>query len=172
MATELATHNSHTAHSSRREMVLEHMFVGELLRHLWCTRDGNVEVLRSQVDNAGYDVVLECNGVFRHVQLKSSHRKSKTQEVGINMTLATKPSGCVIWIMFDQETMELGPYLWFGGEPGKPLPALGERVGKHSKGNRDGHKAERPNMREVRKSQFKALQTMEVVAKTLFGEIV
>lgn len=170
MDFESMPHNNHSAYSSRREMVLDHMFMGELLRYLWRTRDCNIEVLRSQVDNAGYDVVLECGGIVRHVQFKSSHRESKTREVGINIALAAKPSGCVIWIMFDQKTVELGPYLWFGGESGKPLPPLGGRVGKHSKGNSEGYKAERPNMRQVRKSQFKVLQTIEDVAVTLFGK--
>lgn len=169
MDTELVTHNSHTAHSSRREMVLDHMFVGELLRHLWCTRDGNVEVLRSQVDNAGYDVVLECDGIIRHVQLKSSHRDSKTREVGINIALSAKPSGCVIWTFFDQKTLELGPYLWLGSEPGKPLPPLGERIARHSKGNKEGFKAERPNLRLIRKGEFRVLQTIDEVALALFG---
>jgi hypothetical protein len=170
MDTGSVPQNNHSTQSSRREMVLDHAFMGELLRYLWRTLDCNIEVLRSQVDNAGYDVVLDCNGICRHVQFKSSHRESKTREVGINMALAAKPSGCVIWIMFDQHTMDLGPYLWFGGKPGRPLPSLGGRVIKHTKGNRDGYKAERPNMREVRKSQFKVLQTMEDVAVALFGK--
>lgn len=170
MDTGSMPQNNHSAHSSRREMVLDHMFMGELLRYLWRTRDCNIEVLRSQVDNAGYDVVLDCNGIVRHVQFKSSHRESKTREVGINIALAAKPSGCVIWIMFDQQTVELGPYLWFGGEPGQPLPPLGDRIGKHSKGNSEGRKAERPNLREVRKSKFKVLQTMEDIAIALFGK--
>jgi hypothetical protein len=37
--------------------------MGELLRYLWRTRDCVMEVLPSQVDNAGYDVVLDCNGI-------------------------------------------------------------------------------------------------------------
>jgi hypothetical protein len=63
----------------------------------------------------------------------------------------------------------LGPFLWFGGEPGKPLPPLGDKIGRPSKGNKDGYKAERLNMREVRKSQFTVLHTMEEVAIALFG---
>ena len=162
--------NNHTVQSSRREKVLDHLFIGDLLRYLWRTRDCNVEVLRSEVDNGGYDVVLECGGIIRHVQFKSSHRESTTRQIDVNVALSLKPSGCVIWIIFDQMTVELGPYLWFGGEPGKPLPALGERVGKHSKGDGNGHKAQRPHMREVRRSQFKILKTMEDVAAALFGK--
>lgn len=169
MDIELVPYNNHTAHSSSREMVLDFTFTSALLRHLWCSRGGNVEVLRSQVDSAGYDVVFDCDGILRHVQLKSSHRESKTSEVGINIALAAKPSGCVIWTLFDQTTLELGPYLWLGGEPGRPLPSLGDRIARHSKGNREGFKAERPNLRLVRKREFKVLQSIDEVATALFG---
>ena len=51
-----------------------------------------------------------------------------------------------------------------------PRPRVrGDKIGRHSKGNKDGYKAERLNMREVRKSQFRVLQTMEDVAVALFG---
>ena len=75
----------------------------------------------------------------------------------------------MIWIWFDPDTMDLGPFLWFGGLPGQPLPSLGDRVGKHSKGDSTGLKAERPNIRLVRKSRFDALPTMEDVVDSLFG---
>jgi hypothetical protein len=48
--------------------------------------------------------------------------EAKTARVGINAALQSKPSGCVIWLRFDPVTLALGPFLWFGGEPGKPLP--------------------------------------------------
>ena len=56
---------------------------------------------------------------MRHVQLKSSHRRAKTSEVRINTALKRKRSGSVVWIQFDPATMELGPFLWFGGQPGE-----------------------------------------------------
>jgi hypothetical protein len=37
--------------------------------------------LKPQVDDAGYDLVLEANGVVRHVPLKSSHAGSSSGEV-------------------------------------------------------------------------------------------
>ncbi len=64
--------------------------------------------------------------------------------------MAAKPSGCVIWVYFDEETLEMGPFLFFGGAAGEPLPSLeGMRVARHSKGNAEGFKAERPEIREV-----------------------
>ena len=65
--------------------------------------------------------------------------------------------------------MDLDPFLWSGGEPGERLPPLGDRVGKHTKGDRTGLKAERPNIRVLRKGQFSALATMDDIAEALFG---
>ena len=80
-----------------------------------------------------------------------------------------EPSGCVIWMMFDEDTLELGPFLWLGGPPGEPLPELDGKVGRHTKGNRNGVKAERPNTRVVPKSRFRWLATIDEVAAALFG---
>jgi hypothetical protein len=156
--------------SSLREKIIEHVFIGELLRALWRTGQYDVEVLRAEVDRGGYDLVLECRGVLRHVQFKSSHRGSKVNEVSVSLKLADKASGCIIWLMFDQETLELGPFLWFGAMPGKKLPALGDKVARHSKGDSLGRKAERPNHRLLKRSSFARLDTTEAVALALFGE--
>jgi len=169
MTLETIVDPGHTAQSSTREKVLEHLFVGELLRCLWRQGARDIEVLRAEVDKGGYDLVLEANGVIRHVQLKSSHRAATTHAVGVNINLAGKPSGCVLWIQFDPATMALGPFLWFGGTPKAPLPPLGDKVGKHTKGDHTGRKAERPNIRVLAKSQFAVLPDMDAVARALFG---
>ena len=65
--------------SSSREKMLEHVFVSELLQEAWFRYGRTLEVLRSEVDSAGYDLVLEFNGVIRHVQLKSSRRGRRPQ---------------------------------------------------------------------------------------------
>ena len=166
----IGQNQAHSMQSSAREKVLEHLFVGELLRCLWCRGARDTEILRSEVDNGGYDVVLEGHGVMRHIQFKASHRQARTAQVGINVSLVRRPSGCVIWIKFDPETMELGPFLWFGGDPGQPLPPLGDRIGRHTKGDRTGTKAERPNIRLLRRSCFTTLRTIGEVADRLFGD--
>jgi hypothetical protein len=122
------------------------------------------------VDKGGYDLVVECGGVMRHIQLKSSHRDATTWYQKVNINLARRPSGCVIWVFFNTNTLELGPFLWFGGKPGEPLPALGDRVGKHSKGNRAGLKAERPNIRVLNRGQFAIISTISALAAVLFSD--
>lgn len=156
-------------HSSTREKVLEHIFLGDMLRHLWRMGARGIEVLRAEVDRGGYDLVMECNGVLRHIQLKASHLDSATSRQNINLNLAGKPSGCVVWVRFDKQTMDVGPFLWFGAEPGKPLPPLGDVVARHTKADSSGHKAERPNLRVVNRARFRELADMGALVRELFG---
>jgi hypothetical protein len=116
------TASEHNLFSAYREVLLEHLFAGEVMRHLWLRGNVRIEILKPQVDDSGYDLVLEANGVIRHVQLKSSHQHSTTADTKVSLHLARKPSGCVVWLLFDPATLQLGPYLWFGGQPGQPLP--------------------------------------------------
>ena len=58
-------------HSTLPERIVEHLFVGEILRALWCRGITDVEVLRSEFDAHEYDIVLARGPVVRHVQLKT-----------------------------------------------------------------------------------------------------
>lgn len=160
--------HEHFLDSSLREKVLEHLFVGDLFRCFWRKGMRKVELLRAEVDRGGYDLVLEYEGLIRHVQLKSSYNRATTSSQKININLSSKPSGCVIWIKFCPDTMELGPFLWFGNKAGEPLPSLGEKVAKHNKANSAGHKAERPNLRVLNKGSFLELKTIDDVVNYLF----
>lgn len=159
----------HSTDSSLREKLIEHVFIGELLRCLWIKGVRKIEVLRPEVDCGGYDVVLECNGVLRYVQLKSSHRHAKTSRIDANLNLSGKPGGCIIWIFFDAETLVLGPFLWFGKSPGHDAIDLGQEVGHHTRGRRGEARIERPNIRVLRKGQFERFETVVAVAERLFG---
>ena len=161
---------AHSTRSSHREALLEHLFAGEVMKHLWRRGDWRLEVLKPQVDDGGYDLVLEANDIVRHVQLKSSFRGSTVDKVNVNALLAAKPSGCVVFMWFDQQTLDLGPFLFFGGPPGVKLPDLsGMKVGKHTKANAKGVKAERPNIRTVPLSRFEHVDTVEQLVARLFG---
>ena len=163
--------SEHNLYSSYREMLLEHLFAGAVMRHLWQNGVGRLEMLKPQVDDSGYDLVLEAHVIVRHIQLKASHNQAATQSVKINIALAEKPSGCVIWLRFDAETLDFGPFLWFGGEPGAKLPDLRSfKTATHMKRNSKGIKTERPNIRTIPKSSFQQLPTIEDVVTRLFGE--
>lgn len=166
-----ASAESHYLRSSYRESLVEHLFVGGLLRHFWCKGVFDVEVLKPQVDDAGYDLVLDSNGVIRHVQLKAKVRGSRTP-VLLNVRLAQKPSGCVITVVFDRESVDpqTFEYLWFGSPPGQLLPEKwrGLAVAHTTKADMAGVKKERPNIRSLPYSFFEGPLTLEKLAQRLF----
>src|ERR1700682_6448397 len=161
--------SAHSSDSSLREQALGHVFLGQLLTFMWRNGARDIEVLKSEVDRGGYDVVLESNGVIRHVQLKSSFRGSKVREVDVSTKLLRKPGGCILWLEFDRESLAIERFYWFGGKAGTALTDLGLRISRHSKGNSDGEKNERPIHRVLTRGRFETLANIGEVAEKLFG---
>lgn len=168
-AADLTDNDAHSRHSSYREKMLEHRFVSEVLQAMWLQGEV-VDVLKAEVDGGGFDLVLQARGVMRHVQLKTVKAGGASSEWKIALRLADYPSGCVIVITVDPDTLAIGPFLWLGDEPGLPLPGISHhKVAKHTKGDGEGTKNERPNHRVIRKSQFTSLPTIGAVIDALFG---
>ena len=157
------------------EQLVEHAFISELLQEAWFRYGKTVEVLSSEIDSSGYDLLLECNGVIRHVQLKNSIAGAKTAYQKINITLAEKPGGCVVWLMREEDESKNRinlKYLYFGDAPGKPLPSLETfKIAKHTKGNAQGVKKERPLIRQAPKSKFIELSGINELLGKHFGLI-
>jgi hypothetical protein len=153
-------------------MLIEHLFVGEMMRRLWLRGIAQFEVLKPEVNDGGYDLVVEANGIARHIQLKSSFKGARTGQVKVSLNLAHKPSACVIWILFDSGSMELGPFLWFGGRPGEAMPAIDDfKKAKHTRANADGVKKERPNQRSIPRAQFERIEEFDKLVSRMFGEL-
>jgi hypothetical protein len=161
--------SAHSTDSSLREQALGHVFLGQLLAFMWRKGARDIEVLKSEVDRGGYDLVLESNRVIRHVQLKSSFRGSKVREVDVSIKLLSKLGGCILWLEFDRETLAIDRFYWFGAPPGMPLPELGNRISRHSKGDSQGKKNERPGHRVVAKRDLQMLADISEVVGKLFG---
>jgi hypothetical protein len=163
--------HSHFVNSVSRERIVEHVFVGEALRRLWQGGEKDVEVLRSEFDAGGYDLVMSQRKVVRHIQFKSVREGGAAAYVTVSLKLLEKPSGCVIWIVLGPG-LELKSYRWFGGPPGEPLPDIRDfKVAKQTKANAGGTKLEKPNHRIVSRSRFEQLDTLDEVLTRLFGSL-
>jgi hypothetical protein len=161
--------SQHSVHASYRESLLEHLFSGELLKLSWQQHDCGLEIAKPEVDNSGYDLIAECYGVLRHIQLKSSHITSATSRQKTHVKLADKASGCLVWIVFNEERLTFSHFLFYGGSAGEALPSMDNLpTAKHTKGNKDGVKLERANIRVINKGQFQRLNTIEEVFDKLF----
>jgi hypothetical protein len=161
----------HYEHSSYRERLLEHLFISELLKLSWQRGDCSLEISKPEVDRSGYDFVAEVNGYIRHIQLKTTFIGSRSSHQKVQLSLGSKPSGCVILIQFDKDTLRLGPFLYFGATPGEPLPSLSlYKIAKHTKANSQGVKASRPTLREIPNRAFQKFDTIEELYQRLFGD--
>lgn len=160
----------HSAHSTLRESIVEHLFVGDILRYMWLHGSYKIEVLRPAIDAHGYDLVMSLDGMTRHIQLKALTKAAKRAHFNVHSMLATKECGCVIVITVDPENLALGPYLFFGGDPGEPLPPIDAfPATKHTKANSTGEKTHRVNHHNVPKSVFTCLESIDEVVRALFG---
>ena len=172
-STEAISDVSTYLKSSFYEQLVEHTFISELLQEVHYKHRKTVEVLKSEVDAYGYDVVFECNGYLRHVQLKTSRYGSNLKPQKVNVILAKKSSGCVVWVLRDEESSDYRmnlKYLFFGGNAGEPLPSLENfRYAKHTKRNKDGIKTVRQSIRLIPKSQFTFINTTHELVRVLFG---
>ncbi|TBU73902.1 hypothetical protein DNK06_19725 [Pseudomonas daroniae] len=161
-----------THQSVYREKLIEHLFIGEMLKLSWLKHGATLEVSHSLIDRSGHDIVLEVSGVVRHIQLKTSALSATTANQKVHLALGLKPSGCVIWIQFDEATLTLGPFLFFGGLAGKPLASLEAfKTARHTKANMEGIKAERPHIRVVPRASFTRIESIEALYDTLFDAL-
>jgi hypothetical protein len=154
--------------SRDRENLVEHVFIAEVLQECWFVREQPIEVLKAEVDAYGYDLVLECSGVIRHVQLKASEFGGRTRRQSINRLLEQKVGGCVVWVLFahDEAAGRIRlRYLYFGGRrPRDRIPSLGEVVARNPRS-----KNPRSNTRVLDIKQFEEIPTTAALLKRMFG---
>lgn len=156
-------------YSSARANILEHVFIGEVMRCLWRRECYESSVLKSDVDSYGYDVVIECGEVIRHIQLKSAVTGGRRTSVPVNLSLCLKPSGCVV-LLFCNDDLSIAQIRFLGGKPGEKLMDLsGHKAAKRPTPNKSGVKPERKNTKEVKISSFEKLKGFGDLTDRLFG---
>lgn len=162
--------------SSYRENFLEQVFCVQLIQACWLRRLPPVELAHALVDFSGYDLVVSCGQVERHIQLKATVGK-----ITLNRELARKPSGCCVLM---QPTVTQGEaarprlamtYRFFGGLPNDPLPvdpawrpAKGTRYARTAQG--EYARPERTNHVEVPRSAFGRPVDIDGLVGLLFGQ--
>lgn len=156
-----------------REKIVEHLFIGELLKHFWNELGENVadlELMKSEFDAHGYDVIISLGTAIRHIQIKAGKaaRNKRPKSVRVSMRLANKPGGCLLWIGVD-DRLTFTSLCWYGEEIGSPMKI--EPSFKVSRGYRrkDGEKVFRTGHREIPGARLKVLSSIPEVAKHLFG---
>lgn len=159
--------NRHTHSSTHREQILEHVFVGELLRYIWKhhRNEGLPEVTYTDVDNGGYDLIIEWRETVRHIQLKSTI--SGGGSVRLNESLSNKPCGCVVLMTCDEDLTLVG-YRWFGGPPGTKLALDRFDRARQTRADSMGEKKESISSRRIPRGTFEKLTGIGQLVDRLF----
>ncbi|MBZ9898638.1 hypothetical protein LB545_30475 [Mesorhizobium sp. BR1-1-6] len=166
----MTTVASNYLYSTLRERIVEHVFIGDALRELWRLGVYDVEVLRSEFDAHGYDLVMARGKIVRHIQFKTGTQK-KPGTVSLSRALAEKPSGCAIWIRLESD-LAMGPFFWFGAAPGEPLAALDHYPNSlRVTPNKTGVRPIRKNHHEVPGAAFIPRSSLQEILADLFGNL-
>jgi hypothetical protein len=138
---------------------------------MWCRNHVNVDVLKPEVDAAGYDVVFSHGRVMRHVQIKASLMGGASAEQQISGDLAIHQSPCVVWAIVDN-SLRFQHFYWYGAAPGEPLPEIaGLKPARQARANAQGVKAFRLNTWRLPRSKFTRVNTVDGIAERLFGAL-
>jgi hypothetical protein len=160
--------NNDHLNSTLREKIVEHMFIAGVLCILWRRGVRDVEVLRSEFDASGYDLVLSQGKIVRHIQLKSTVLGGRNRNAGVHRSLANKASGCVVWIYID-DALHFREFYFFGGSRGEPLPNISTFASlKRTTPNIKGKKPMRKNHVKISRAKFTKLATLDDVVERLF----
>lgn len=107
------------------------------------------------------------------MELKTSSVESRKSFQKVSMALTQKPSGCVVWIIREEDDRKNRAnltYHFFGNSPGEPLPPIDNlRMAKQTRGNSHSTKKLRPAMRKVPKSKFYKVSGISELLENLFG---
>ena len=161
--------------SSYVENVLCHSLVAGLSSLLW-KRDPerSLQVFNSEVDDAGFDIVLACDSQLRYVQLKQAHAEKTPAHVSVRAPFAKLPGACVVLMSHGLSDLSLTSFRFYGGaSPIDRMPDIANFAVSKSPGRRspDGTRKIRENYRNVRVSQFQGPLDWSQLFDTLFPAV-
>lgn len=157
--------------SSHVENVLRHAFLAELASEVW--RDDPNEPLgisNAEVDDSGYDVVLERNATIRRVQLKQHHADKTPRSFSVRVEFATYPGACIVAIAHSLTDLKPTSYSFYGNGPCESMPYVEAHRTTKAPGRRtaEGERVLRLRYRDVPFSQFKRSLSMRQLIQELF----
>lgn len=157
--------------SSHVENVLRHAFLAELASEVW--RDDPNERLgisKAEVDDSGYDLVLERNAVIRRVQMKHAHDEKSPKKFSVRVEFAMYPGSCIVVISHSLVDLKPTSYSFYGNGPDQEMPYIEAHRTTKSPVRRgaDGKRKLRHAYRDVPYSRFKKGLSMRELIQELF----
>ena len=157
-------------HSSYIENALRHVFLSQLFRAVW-EQDfvSRLHIYQNEVDDSGFDLVASLGSVIRHIQLKATHTGGRAQSISAHVALASAQGGCIVWMFYNAETLDIEHYRFFGLLAGETMADISHLPAAltHRRDIKGLRKA-RSHHRVIPRSQFSAPMTIEELHAALF----
>jgi hypothetical protein len=149
--------NALAERSSYVENVLRHALIAELSSVVW-SRDPSaaLQVFNTEVDDAGFDIVLSLGSQVRYVQLKQTHDQKVPSHCSVRLSFSDLPGSCVVLMSHTIPQLRLTQFRFFGGPPGEPMKSITELRLSKLPGRRgaSGERKTRANYRDVSVRSF------------------
>ncbi len=131
------------------ENLMRHCFIYDVSRLLLLKQEPElVTVLRSEVDDAGVDLVMTFHTVTRQIQMKTLSKATTPNPYSVAESLSGIVGGCVVWTCYDRETLKPTHYHMMGGRGNAPMRDLMQFPQAFKKKN--GVKVPRDGYRSIR----------------------
>jgi hypothetical protein len=171
----METVETKTKQSVYFEKLIEHRFISDIMMHCWFKYEKTLEIIHSEIDTNGYDLIISYDNINRYIQLKTSEENGKTAKQNLNISLIKKENPCIVWIIrnYDKSRNDfIFSYLFWGSNIGEKSPNVENyKTAKHPKADMKGNKKQRPNIRIIPKKEFIKLNSMEKLFEKLFEKI-
>lgn len=157
--------------SSHVENILRHAFLAELASEVWHDDPNEpLGISNAEVDDSGYDVILERNGIIRRIQLKQVHEDKTPKSFSVRVEFATYPGACMVVIAHTLQDLKPKSYSFFGGGPNDSMPYIEAHRTTKAPGRRtaNGERVLRLKYRDVPFSRFKRKLSMRELIDELF----
>ncbi len=164
----MITANFLAENSSYIENLMRHSFIYDVSRFLLLRQEPElVTVLRSEVDDAGVDLVMTFRTVTRQIQMKTLSKATTPNPYSVAESLSGIVGGCVVWICYDRDTFKPTHYHLMGGRGNARMRDLTQFPQATKKKN--GVKAPREGYRSIRirDAEFRN-QSLEELVEILF----
>ena len=156
------------ANSSYIENLMRHRFVYDVSRLLLLRKEPElVTVLRSEVDDAGVDLVMTFRHITRQIQMKTLAKATTNNPYSVAESLSGIPGGCVVWMCYNREDLHPTGYHLMGGRGNWPMQDL--RPFPQATKKKNGVKVARPGYRniKIKEANFRSV-SLEQLVETLF----
>lgn len=150
--------------SSYIENLMRHRFVYDVSRFLLLRSEPEqVTVLRSEVDDAGIDLVMTLGTVTRQIQMKTLSKATTPNAYSVAESLSGIIGGCVVWICYDRATLKPTHYHLMGGRGNAPMRDL--TLFPQATKKKNGKKVPRAGYRHIRikDAEFRKLNLPDLV---------